>query len=110
MLDGSAYAERDVEFRCDRLAGAADLAIEREPAVVADGARGSNFSAKRLGERLGDGEVFLLLDAASDGDDDLSLAKIDGLLGFLEDFVRRDSRRGLGNRCRNVLNWRSSGF
>ena len=33
-------------------------------------------------------DVFLLLDAASDGNDDVCLRQIDGLLGFFEDLLR----------------------
>ena len=40
MLDGSADADGEVEFGCDGLAGAADLALHGEPAIVTDGTRG----------------------------------------------------------------------
>src|ERR1051325_400613 len=46
MLNGAADAKREVEFRRNGLAGAANLALHGEPAFVADGARGSNFRAE----------------------------------------------------------------
>ena len=33
-------------------------------------------------------DILLLFDSAADGDDDLRLRKVDGLLGFFEDFLR----------------------
>ena len=70
------------------MAGGADLAIHGEPSVVADGARGCEFAADCVGQLFGQVDIFLLLDAASDGDDDLGLGQIDGLLGFFENFLR----------------------
>ena len=70
MLDGSGDADGEIELGRDGLAGAADLALHGKPAVVADGARGGEFGAERLGELLDERDVLLLADAAADGDDD----------------------------------------
>src|SRR5947199_3275042 len=58
MLDGAAYAEREIQLRRNGLAGAADLALHREPTFIADGARCGDFAAKRFRERLGLRDVF----------------------------------------------------
>ena len=73
VLDGAGDAERDVELRRDRLARAADLALHRQPAGVADRPRRGELGAERLGELLRDRHVFLSLDAAADRDDALGL-------------------------------------
>ena len=54
VLDGAGDAERDVELRRHGLAGAADLALHRQPAVVADRPRRGELGAQRLGQLLGD--------------------------------------------------------
>ncbi len=97
VLNGAADAEREIKLGRDRLARRADLAVHGEPAGVADGARGRQFAAERLGELLGHLDVFLLFDAAADGDDDFGLREIDGLLGFLEDFLRLVANDAIGN-------------
>ena len=84
VLDRAGDAEREVQLRRDRLAGAADLPLHRQPAGVADRARRRELGAERLGELLRDGDVLLLLDAAADRDDALGLRQIDRLLRFLE--------------------------
>ena len=88
MLNGAGDSEREIKFGGDGLAGGADLAIHGEPAGIANRARGGEFSAQSFGQLLGDVDVFLFLDAAAHGDNDLGLGQIDGLLGFLEDFLR----------------------
>ena len=84
VLDGAADTEREIEFWGDSLAGAADLALHGEPAFVADGTRGRDFSAEGFGEGFGLGDVFGGFDAAADGDDDGGLREVDGGFGFLE--------------------------
>src|SRR6476646_10596955 len=84
MLDGAGDAEREIELRGDGLAAAADLALHRQPAGVADGTRGGEFRMQRLGELLRDGDLVLLLDAAADRDDALGLGEIDRLARFLK--------------------------
>ena len=84
VLNGARDAERDIQLGRDGLARAANLALHRQPAVVADRPRRGELGAKRLGELLGDRDVLLRLDAAAHRDDALGLRQIDGLLGFLE--------------------------
>ena len=59
MLNRARDAERDVQLRRHRLTRAANLALHRQPAVVADRPRRRELGAKRLGELLGDGQVLL---------------------------------------------------
>src|SRR5580693_4421218 len=66
VLDGAADAEREIEFWRDGLAGAADLALHRKPAFVADRARRSDLSAERFGDGFGLRNIFGRLDAAAD--------------------------------------------
>ena len=54
VLNRARDAERDVQLRRHRLARAADLALHRQPAVVADRPRRRELGAERLGELLGD--------------------------------------------------------
>src|SRR5439155_11507037 len=84
MLDRARDAEREIELRRDGLAGAADLALHRQPSGVADGARRRDLGAERLRELLGDGDVRLLLDPAAHRHDPLGLRQIDRLLRLLE--------------------------
>src|SRR5260370_40281213 len=88
MLDGAADADGQVKFWRNRLAGAADLAVHGQPAGIAYGTRRGNLAAQRVGQRLGQLDVLLLLDAAAHGDNNLGLGKIDGLFGFLERLFR----------------------
>jgi hypothetical protein len=48
VLDRSGDSNCKVELGCDGLAGAAYLALQRQPAVVADGARGG-LASQRIG-------------------------------------------------------------
>src|SRR5580704_13539433 len=73
VLDGAADAEREIEFWCDGLAGAPDLAFHRKPAFIADRARGGDLSAERFGDGFGLRNIFGRLDAAANGDDERSL-------------------------------------
>jgi hypothetical protein len=61
------------------------LALHGEPAFVADGARGGDFSAEGFGESFGLGNIFRCFDAAADGDDDGGLREVDGGFGFFEE-------------------------
>src|SRR5882757_3431536 len=47
MLDGAADAERNIKLRSHRLPGTADLPLQRQPAVIANRSRGSDFAAQR---------------------------------------------------------------
>ena len=63
---------------------AADLALDGQPAVVADGAGCGEFGAERCSEILDEGEIALFLDAAAHGNDHLRGAEVDGLRGAAE--------------------------
>src|SRR5215467_4409328 len=78
MLDGAGDAESEIEFGCDGLAGAADLALHGQPSLVADRTGRRNFGAQSLGDGLGLRDIFRRLNAATDGDDERSLGQIDG--------------------------------
>ena len=67
VLDCAADAEREIKLGRDGLAGAADLALHRQPAFIADGARRGDFPADGFGERFGLRDVFRRFDAAADG-------------------------------------------
>jgi hypothetical protein len=86
MLDGAADAQREIKLGRDGLAGAADLAVHRKPAFVANRARRGDFAAHELGQLFGEGNIFGRFDAAADGDQDGRLREVDGLLGFAEKF------------------------
>src|SRR3954471_16930069 len=73
MLNGAGDAKRDVQLRRDGLARAADLPIHRQPAGITDRTRGGNLGAERLGKVLGNLEMFLPLDASTDGNDTFRL-------------------------------------
>src|SRR5450432_84537 len=88
VLNSPADPERKIQLGRNGLAGGADLAVHGEPAVVADGAGGGEFSAEGGGELLGEVDVFLFLDAAAHGDDDFGLGEVDSLFGFLEPVFR----------------------
>jgi len=94
----SGNADRDVDLRRNRLARAADLTIHRQPAGVADGPGSGKLGAESLGQRFDDRDVFLLLDPAADGDDDVGGGQIDGACCFPE--------RGLGHLPRRRGRWR----
>ena len=72
-----------------RLAGTAYLPFHGQPAVVADGPRGSQLGAQRLGELLDDGQVVLLLNAAAHRDNQGRRCQIHGLPGRPERLFRR---------------------
>src|SRR3954454_20373591 len=59
MLDRARDPERDVELRRDGLPGAADLAIHRQPAGVADRPGRGDLRAHRLGQLLRQLQVLL---------------------------------------------------
>ena len=88
VLNRAADAQRQIELWRNRLAGRSDLAIHGEPSRIADGTRRRKFAAQCLGQLFGQFDVFLLLDAAADGNDDFRLRQIHRLLGFFEDFLR----------------------
>src|SRR5579864_4352619 len=53
VLDRPADAQRKIKLRRDGLPRASDLALHRQPAFIADGARSRDFSSERFRERLG---------------------------------------------------------
>ena len=65
VLNRAGDAEGEIELRCDGLPGAADLPIDREPAVVADRTGRGESSTQRLGQFLDQVEVLGTLDATS---------------------------------------------
>ena len=81
VLDRAGDAEREVQLRRDGLAGAADLALHRQPAGVADRPRRGELGAERLGELLRERQMFScsLMPRPTD-DDPLGLRQIDRLL------------------------------
>src|SRR6266540_4295454 len=106
VLDGAADAQRKIEVRIHGLAARSDLPLHGQPARVADGTRGRQLSAHRLGQRLCDRDVLLLFDAPPDRDDDSSLRQVHRLPRLAE--------RGFGpgahlaNRCAHPLYWGST--
>src|SRR5207302_8423343 len=58
VLNCAADAERKIEFWRDGLAGAADLALHRKPAFVANWTRRGDFSAHRFCHRFGLRNIF----------------------------------------------------
>src|SRR5262245_28781386 len=84
VLDRAGDADRQVELRRDGLSRRPDLAVHRQPFVVADRARGGQFGAERRGELLDDLGVLLFLDPAPHGDDQRRLRQVDGGLGLFE--------------------------
>ena len=93
VLNRAGDPERDVQLRRDGLARAANLALHRQPAVVADRPRRRKLGAKGLRQLFGNRQVLLRLDPAPDGDDPLGLRQIDGLLRFLKRRLRLLSNR-----------------
>jgi len=73
MLNSAGNAARDVELRRHRLAGLTDLVRMRDPARVDRGARGTDGTAERAGERLDDVEVLRTSQPTSAGHDDAGL-------------------------------------
>src|SRR3954467_7080076 len=84
MLDRAGDAEREIELGRHGLPRAADLAIHRQPAGVADRTRGRDLGAHRLRELLRELQVLLTLDAAPNRGDAFGLREIDRLLRFFE--------------------------
>ena len=84
VLDRARDAEREVELRRHGLARTAHLALQRQPAGVADRPRRGQLGVERFGQLLGQRQLVLLADAAPDGHDALGLREVDGLLGLAE--------------------------
>ena len=61
------------------------------------GREAASSAAEGLGQFLREFDIFLLLDAASHGDDDVGLREVDGLLGFFEDFLRLIADHAVGD-------------
>jgi hypothetical protein len=79
VLDCPGDSDGDVQERGDCLAGAADLAIHREPPGVADRSGRSNLGAECRGQCPHECELRLFLDAASHGNDTFGLCQVDRL-------------------------------
>src|SRR5712664_2936767 len=88
VLNRAANAQRQIKFRSYRLAGAADLALHREPAFIANRARGGDLAAKSFRERFGLRNIFGGFDAATDGHDERRLGQVYRRLRFFEDIKR----------------------
>src|SRR5579859_6258034 len=88
MLNGAADAQSEIKFGRDCLPGAADLAVHGQPAGVADWPRGRQLATESIGKLFGEINILLLFNSAADGDDDLRLAEVHRLLGFLEPLMR----------------------
>src|SRR5205823_10678672 len=86
--NGTANAEREIKFWRDGLARTADLAFHREPAFIADGARGGDFRPKCFRERFRLRNVFPSFDAAANGDNKRCLREVDGGFGLFEQLHR----------------------
>ena len=94
MLDSAADAQRQVKLGRHGLARAANLAVHRQPACVADGPRSREFATDRIGELFGEFNIFLFLYPPANRDDDLRLRQVNCLLGFLEPIFRLGANRG----------------
>src|SRR5579864_3682360 len=88
MLNRPANAESQIQLWRNCLSRRSDLAIHGEPTGITNWTRRGEVAAERVGQLLGDLDVFLLLDSAAHGHDDLRLRQVDRLLGFFENFLR----------------------
>src|ERR671922_1982176 len=70
MLDGTGNSDRDVELRCDDLAGLADLVIVGDKTGIDGGTRRADGGAKLVGDLLQQVEIVAGLHAAPARDDD----------------------------------------
>jgi hypothetical protein len=95
VLDGTGNPQRQVQLRCHGLSGAPNLSFERQPAGIADRSRSGHFRIQGLGQVLGQGQLVLVLDAASDRDDPRRLREVHRLLRLTEGRFRllTDGRR-----------------
>src|SRR6266536_374664 len=84
MLNRPRDTDRNVQFGSDSLARRPDLPIDWQPLSVAYRARGSQISAKRFSQFLGERDVVFALNAAADSDNYICLAEIDRLFNFLK--------------------------
>ena len=80
MLDGTADATGDVEFRTDRHAGLADLALTFTETGIDGGAGSADAGANQAGELVKQLEILLAAHAIAAGHDDLSAFDVDLLL------------------------------
>ena len=72
MLDGAGDADRDVELRCDDLAGLADLPVVRGIACIDGRARCADSGTELVGNRQDDFlELFRRAECAAAGNNDL---------------------------------------
>src|SRR5581483_2546027 len=100
VLEGAADAESEIDLRLDGLSRGANLARLVEPFRVDDGARAGECGAHRFAQLFDERQVFLVADAAADGDEHLFLRDVDvagfGLNELDEAAARRDSGHGCG--------------
>src|SRR5260370_21475426 len=66
VLNRAADAQRQIQFRRDGLAGAADLSLHREPAFVANRTLRRDFAAQRFRQRFSLRNLFGRFDPAPD--------------------------------------------
>src|SRR4029077_12500532 len=62
--------------------------VHGQPAGIANRTGRREVSAQRVRELLGQFDVFLLFNAAANGDNNFRLREVDGLLRFFENFLR----------------------
>src|SRR4029077_5186513 len=84
VLDRSADSEGEIQLRRDGLARAAGWAVHRQPALIADGARSSQFPAEQLREFFGQWNIFWRLDSPPDRNENRRLCEVHSLLCFPE--------------------------
>src|SRR2546428_729326 len=88
MLNRSRISHWKEKFRRHSLTGRADLTIERQPLCIADRTRCCEVAAENFSQLLRESQVVFALNTATDCDNDISFAKVDGLLYFLERGLR----------------------
>src|SRR6266568_582501 len=109
MLNRSADSEREIQLGRDSLSRRPDLAVHWQPAGIADGTRRCQITSQRIGQLLGDLDVFLLFDPAAHCHNDLGLCEIHGLLGLLENFLWLVADGTVGDLNAHRLNRRRAG-
>ena len=107
MLERTADAAGHIDLGLDGFAGGAHLPGFLQPLGVDHRTRAAHRAAHRFGQFLGDGDVFLLLDAASDGDQNVVLGDID-IAGFGGDGLQVTASGGQSANSRRLVDHRSA--
>src|SRR5438094_8383554 len=84
MLNRSGDAHGDVKFRSHSLTGRANLTIDRQPLCIADRSRCREIATENFSQFLCESQVVFTLNSATDGDNDIGFAEVDGLFDFLK--------------------------